>query len=130
MVPKLTLTIAIIFATLLTTAGFIITRLFPEALIKVFSNHDANLIKIGADGLKIYFLMLPLLGLQLVAVSYFQAIGKYKESIFLSLTHRFIFLLLLLVLPCFIGYNGIWVSEPVSDFINFVFVVILLIITK
>ena len=51
-----------------------------------------------------------------MAVNYFQATGKPKKSLFLSLSRQLIFLVpLILILPKFWGLTGVWVAGPVAD---------------
>ena len=41
-----------------------------------------NLIRVGANGMRLYLLMLPIIGFQVTVVGYFQATGKPKKSLF------------------------------------------------
>ncbi|MPN26534.1 hypothetical protein SDC9_173959 [bioreactor metagenome] len=60
--------------------------------------------------------MLPVIGFQVISTNYFQAIGKAKISMFLSLVRQVIVLIpLLLILPPIFGLNGVWISGPTSD---------------
>ena len=112
---KHALKLAILAATAITTTGFILIQLFPTQLIGIF-NKDPELIEIGVHGMRIYLLMLPIVGFQIVSSSYFQAIGKAKVSIFLSLSRQVLILMpLLFTLPRFFELNGVWMSGPSSD---------------
>jgi Na+-driven multidrug efflux pump len=58
----------------------------------------------------------PIISLPIVIGNFFQSIGKAKKSILLSLSRQVLFLTpLLLILPNFIGINGVWWSIPISD---------------
>ena len=115
---KHALKLAILSATVITTTGFIIIQLFPRQLISIFNN-DPELIAIGVHGIRIYLFMLPIIAFQIISSNYFQAIGKAKISIFLSLSRQVIILIpLLLILPKFFGLNGVWISGPSSDAIS------------
>lgn len=112
---KHALKLAILGATAITTTGFIIVQVFPRQIISIFNN-DSQLIAIGVHGIRIYLLMLPIIGFQIVNSNYFQAIGKAKISIFLGLTRQVILLIpLLFILPSLFGLNGVWMSGPSSD---------------
>lgn len=53
----------------------------------------------------------------MTAVNYFQATGKPRKSLFLSLSRQLIFLVpMLLILPKFWGLMGVWLAGPVADF--------------
>lgn len=109
---------AAIVATSIVTLGFLVTQLFPDILIKVF-NQDPKLVEIARSGLKIYLCMLPVIGFQVISSNYFQAIGKAKISMFLSLLRQVILLIpCILILPRFLGTNGIWLSGPISDLLS------------
>ena len=109
---------AVAAGTCIATVGFIIVHLFPVQIIRIFNTSDVKLIDIGSRGIFIFLMMLPLIGCQCVCANYFQAIGKAKISMFLSLSRQVIVLLpLLLILPHYFKLDGIWISGPIADFI-------------
>jgi putative MATE family efflux protein len=123
---KHTLKLAIFAATCVTTFGFIMVELFPTAILSVFTN-DTELIDIGANGLRIFLMMLPIVAFQIVSSNYFQAVGKPKHSMFLSLSRQVIVLIpLILILPGIFRLNGVWAAGPASDFISSVITAIFL----
>ncbi|WP_435787773.1 MATE family efflux transporter [Clostridium sp.] len=123
---KHALKLAIIATTAVTTTGFIIIQLIPKQLISLF-NKDPELVAIGVHGIRIYLFMIPIIGFQIVSSNYFQAIGKAKISIFLSLSRQVIILIpLLFILPRFLGLNGVWASAPTSDVISSIITAIFL----
>ncbi|MBU3110599.1 MATE family efflux transporter [Clostridium lacusfryxellense] len=112
---KHALFIAIIAATCITVTGFAIIELFPKQIIGLF-NKDPELLAVGSHGIRIYLMMLPIIGFQIVSANYFQAIGKAGISIFLGLSRQVILLIpLLFILPRFFGLTGVWMSGPSSD---------------
>lgn len=114
---KETLKLAIMAATGIVLAGFVLTRTLPEELIKLFNRDDAELIKMGAHALQIFLAMLPIIGFQIVSANYFQAVGKPKQAMFLSLSRQVLLLIpALLILPKFFGLEGVFYAGPVSDF--------------
>ena len=53
--------------------------------------------------------------------------GEAKKSIFLSLTRQLLFLIpALLVLPHFLGLDGVWLSIPFADLVSTITAVIML----
>lgn len=116
---KEALKLAILAATSICVFGFAVVELFPKAIINVFSNADVELLNIGSTGIRIFLAMLPIIGFQIVSSNYFQAVGKAKISIFLSLSRQVIVLLpLLLILPRFLQLTGVWLAGPASDLIT------------
>jgi Na+-driven multidrug efflux pump len=105
-------------ATLVSVIGFAIVQLFPTQIIRLF-NDNPELISLGAEGLKISLIMLPIIGFQIIGASYFQAAGKAGYAIFLSMSRQVIILIpAILILPRFWGLEGIWSALPVSDIVS------------
>ncbi len=112
---KKTLKIAIGAATTIVTIGFILTRFFPKQIIGIFTD-DVGLIEFGAFGLKRFLIFMPIIGFQVVSSAYFQAVGKPKHSMFLSLSRQVLILIpLVLLLPKFMGLNGLLTAGPIAD---------------
>lgn len=112
---KRTLKLAIIVATIIITVGFVGLELFPRLLLGAFTS-DEELLRIGAHGMQLWILGLPLVGFQAVSANFFQAIDKAGKSMILSLLRQVIILIpMLLILPNFWGLDGIWYSGPLSD---------------
>ena len=115
---KKALKLAILAATSISTLGFIFVELFPRAIVSIFSSNDVELLNIGSFGIRIFLVMLPVIGSQIVSANYFQAVGKAKVSVFLSLSRQVIILLpLLLILPNFLKLTGVWIAGPTADFL-------------
>jgi putative MATE family efflux protein len=116
---KQTLQYALIAASAVVVTGFVIINLFPHMLIALF-NHDNPVLKETAErALHLYFLMLPVLGFQIVSASYFQAVGKPKRAMLLTLSRQVIFFIpAMFILPRFYGLDGVWLSAPFADFFS------------
>lgn len=113
---KKTLTLAIIAGSTLSIFGFILTQFWTQGLIGLF-NSDPTLMAVTTKGMRIYLMMLPVIGFQIISSNYFQAVGKAPKAMFLSLLRQVIVLIpLLIILPRFIGLTGVWVAGPIADF--------------
>lgn len=113
---KLTLKYAAMAATAMATAGFVVIRLFPTQLITIFSSQDAELIAFGSHALVVFLTFLPLVGFQIVGAGYFQAVGKPKQSLILSLSRQVLILIpALLILPRFFQLDGVLMAGPIAD---------------
>lgn len=107
----------ILFATIVTTSGFLIAEIFPQIVVGIFTT-DSELTRVAAKGLRVVMMFFPIVGFQMVTSNFFQCIGMAKKAIFLSVTRQCLFLIPLLVfMPMFFGQNGIWFSMPISDFL-------------
>ncbi len=117
---KKVLKIAVIGGTIITTSGFIITRLFPTQLVALFSG-DKELISFGSHAIVMFMLFFPVVGFQIIGSGYFQAVGKPVKSMILSLSRQVLVLIpALLILPYFFEMNGILAAGPLSDLISFI----------
>lgn len=110
--------LTIIYATVVTLAGFIVGVFFPEPCVSLFAKDAPELIAEAAHGFSIVVLFFPFVGMQIVSTAFFQSIGMAGKSIFLSLTRQMLFLLpLLIILPHFFDRptDGVWWAAPISD---------------
>ncbi len=112
---KKTLLMTIIIATSILTLGLVLIRIYPREFINIFTK-DKELINIALNGLKIYTIALPTLGVSILGAVYFQSIGNVKKSIFLSLLRQVIlFIPIVFIIPRVYGINGVWISQPLAD---------------
>ena len=124
---KKTLALAAVAATLICVFGFLFIELFSHQIIGLF-NKDEDLIEIGTRGIRIFLIMLPIVGIQIIITNYFQAVGKASRAIFLSLTRQVLFLIpLVVILPVFFKLDGIWIAGPVADFSSSLLAILLLV---
>ena len=114
---KKTLQTAILFATSVCVAGFVVVMIFPAQVIGLFNRDDATLMQLGTRAIRICLIMFPIIGFQIVSSSYFQAVGKPKQALFLGLSRQVLLLIpAILILPHFFGLDGIWAAIPTADF--------------
>ena len=100
------LKLTIIFATVVTTSGFLMGMLIPELVVSIFTS-DEELIAISARGLRVVVMFFPIIGFQMVTSNFFQSIGMASKAIFLSLTRQMLFLLPALIILPFFGVGGV-----------------------
>lgn len=123
---KKTFIYATIAATVICTIGGILIQLFPQIAISIFNN-DAELTGLAVKGLRIYLLMMPIVGINIVATSYYQSVGKAKMSMFVSLLRQVILLIpFTLILPTFMGLDGVWAAGACADLLSVVITIILI----
>lgn len=110
---------SVIYAVIVCTVGFIVIQLFSAQMVGAF-NDDPELIAVGSFGMRIFMSCIILTGMQVPSINFFQAIGRAKISLFLSLLRQVIFLIpAYLLLPKFFGLTGIWLAGPLSDAVSF-----------
>lgn len=122
--------LSIIWATVITTIGFILAMAFPYKIVSAFTT-DSQMRELSTNAMKLVFLAFPLVGFQVVTSNLFQSIGKAGTAIFLSLSRQLIFLLpAILILPTFLGTNGVWIALPVGDTLAFIVTVVVILTQK
>jgi putative MATE family efflux protein len=111
-----TLLLAIFYATAICIAGFAVVMLFPAQVIGLFHRDDARLMALGTHAIRVCLAMFPIVGFQIVASNYFQAVGKPKHALLLGLSRQVLLLIpAILILPQFLGLEGIWLAIPAAD---------------
>jgi len=113
---KEALKLAIIGATAIVCLGFVLVQVFPRQIVNLFNSSDTKLLELGVYFLRSFLIFLPLVGFQIVSSGYFQAVGKPKQSAFLTLSRQLILLVpAILVLPLFLKLHGVVIAGPVAD---------------
>lgn len=109
---------------------FIIIMAFPSEIVSIFiSNSDgmdaatlannAEILERTPTALRWVFAATPVIVIQLIGASYFQAIGRATPALLLSLTKQGFFLIpLLFILPPMIGILGVWIAFPIADVLS------------
>lgn len=103
-----------------TTIAWCIIYLFPEFFIALF-NKDATLLVKSTEALHIYFFGFFMMSLQFSGQSVFVALNKPKKAVFFSLFRKIVIVVpLTLLLPTIhhLGVNGVFLAEPISNFIG------------
>lgn len=117
---------ATIAACVICIIGFISIQCFPTQIISLFNNYH-ELTTLAIKGIRIYLLMMPVVGINIVATSYYQSIGKAKISMFVSLLRQVILLIpFTIILPKFIGLDGVWAAGACADSLSVIITLILL----
>ena len=98
---------------------YLIGLLFPEFLISIFIQADGELLSIATRGIRLYFLSFILMGVNIVLTSFIQSKEYGRISLMISLFRGFIFIILILtILPRFIGIDGVWLTLPLAELIT------------
>ncbi|HJB29630.1 MAG TPA: MATE family efflux transporter [Candidatus Blautia faecavium] len=107
--------------------GFILFQFFPRQIISLFGTGDAAYFEFSIRFMRIFLFMVIVNGVQLLSSNFFSAIGKPVKGLLLSMTRQVIFLIpLVLILPVFMGLDGILYAGPVADGAAFVVTVVMI----
>jgi putative MATE family efflux protein len=112
-----TLKWTLISGTIILIVSWGVIQLFPSLLISLFTRDRGELRFATIESMRICTLMFPIIGIQIIGSSYFQAVSKPVQSTVLSLSRQIVFYIpALFVLPRFFGLIGVYAAMPVSDF--------------
>lgn len=95
-----------------------IVMLFPRAFAGLFTS-DTKLLELASSKMPLFLAGLLVFGVQMTCQSTFMGLGKAKISLFIALWRKVILLIpLAVVLPKFLGVDGIYWAEPLADSIS------------
>ena len=115
--------------------GFIallIVELFPDKLIMIFgaANESSYYTDFAIKAFRLYLCMMVFACVNKACFIFLQAMGKALESTALSMVREIVFGVgFAIVLPMFLGLDGVLYSMPVSDILTFIIAAILIIQT-
>ncbi len=101
--------------TICATAITLVLVAIPEPFLRIFTANQ-EVIEEGATAMRILFAVFFVVGVQIVAGGLYQALGKPKQALVLSLSRQILILIpLVLILPNYFGVIGVWLAFPISD---------------
>ena len=106
---------------IISAIGFCLFEFFPYQIVSIFGSGNALYMEFSVKFMRIFLFMVIVNGVQLLSSNFFTAIGKATRGLLLALTRQVFFLIpLLLLLPLWLGIDGVILSVPIDDFIAFV----------
>ncbi|MBO5485918.1 MAG: MATE family efflux transporter [Eubacterium sp.] len=100
----------------LSVVAFLMFQLFPRQIISMFGEGSQTYYEFSENYFHIFLFFTFVNFMQPITSNFFTAIGKPKRGSFLALTRQIIFLLpLIIILPLFLGIEGIMYAGPVAD---------------
>ncbi len=101
--------------------GFCLFELIPDQIISIFGSGNELYMEFSVKFMRIFLFMVIVNGVQLLSSNFFTAIGKAIRGLLLALTRQVFFLIpLLLLLPLWLGIDGVMLAGPIADFIAFI----------
>ena len=103
-----------------TTLMWSLVHGFPEYFIRIF-NREGDMVEAGIPAMQIYYFGFFMMSLQFAGQSVFVALGKSKNAVFFSIFRKVIIVIpMIILLPKLLGLgvNGIFMAEPVSNFVG------------
>ena len=91
---------------------------FAKPIVTIFTTNP-KVIADTPEALRWVFAASPIIAIQLIGAAYFQAAGKARKALLLTLSKQGFFLIpLVLILPNFMGVFGVWISFPIADILS------------
>ena len=107
-----------ILGAIFTALCWALVLMFPEVLLRLFTS-DETMVTMGARAMYLYFFGFVFMPLQFGGQSTFTALGKARQAVFFSLLRKaFIVFPLTLLLPKWFGVDGVFLAEPISNFVG------------
>lgn len=92
------------------------SEIFAEPLVRIFSAGDEELQQIALGGFRIFAINYLLCGTNIFASGLFTALNNGKISAVISVARTLLFeCAAMLILPMFIGINGVWLALPAAE---------------
>lgn len=110
-------------------AGFLLAVFCPRQLIAVFgaANESIYYTEFAVKAFRTYLCLIILACVNKACFIFLQAMGKAAESTILSMIREVVFGVgFALLLPIFLGLDGVLFSMPVSDLLTFIVAVVLI----
>ena len=109
---------------------FIALQTCPRQIISIFGTGSELYFEFAEKYLKIYMLLVFFQNIQPVTINYFSATGNHRQGLLVSLSRQGLFLIpLLLILPKFMGINGVLAASPIADTLAFIMSVSMVILS-
>lgn len=117
---KQTYRIILACATAMLVFAFCVFQLTPMSIVRLFGSESELYNEFAVKCFRIFLLLCPIMGVQMVTGIFFQAIGKPLQSSVLSLSRQILYLIpASLLMPLALGVDGVLWAGPISDFLAF-----------
>lgn len=117
---KKALEISLIASEIVSVAALLTFQFAPMSVVSLFGSEEGLYNEFAVKAFRIFLMLCPLTGFQTIAAVYLQAVGKPVKSAILSLARQIIFFVpTALILPIFLGVEGVLWTGPVADGLAF-----------
>ncbi len=126
---KKTFKLVAVLSTIICTVAFFLAQFKPLAIISIFGSESDLYNEFAIKCMKIYLMLIPTVGIQIMSGIFFQALGYPVQASILSLSKQIIFQLpVTILLPVFLGVEGVLWAGPVSDVLAFTTMIVMFLI--
>lgn len=126
---KKTFKLVAVLSTIICTVAFFLAQFKPLAIISIFGSESDLYNEFAMKCMRIYLMLIPTVGIQIMSGIFFQALGYPVQASILSLSKQIIFQLpVTILLPVFMGVEGVLWAGPVSDVLAFTTMIVMFLI--
>lgn len=122
---------SLILNIIVATISLLTFQLFPREIISIFGNgKETNLyFEFSIKAMRIFLSMIIAVGIQFVSSNFFASIGQPLKGVALSFSRQILFVIpLMLILPLFMGIDGILFAGPISDLLSCLIAIMFIVI--
>lgn len=109
-------------------AGVVLTvlaEILTVPLVTIFASYDAKLFAMTVRGFRLYSLAFTVMGINVWGSSFFTALGNGVISAAISFLRTLVFqIAVVLILPIFLGIDGIWLAIVAAELLALIFTII------
>ncbi len=104
---------------IISVVSSIIGIVFSNNLASLFSEAGTDIYNLASNGLRIFSIAFLFIGINIFASGLFTAYSNGKISALISVIRTLVLISsLLIVLPNFLGVNGVWIAVPIAEFLT------------
>ena len=114
-----TLRLAFLTAAVMGALFFLLCQLFPETILRIYMDVDAEVLRVGPRIVRLYSISLLVVGFSMVCNYYFQSTLMRGTCVLISLLRGLICpVIFVLSLPLVFGYDMMWLGVPVGEILT------------
>lgn len=103
----------------LSVIAFVLAVVLAPTITNIFLPEGSPAYELAISGLYIYATGFLFCGVNIYASAFFTALSNGKVSAFISLMRTFVFIsVAVLVLPMYMGLDGVWIAVPLAEFLT------------
>jgi putative MATE family efflux protein len=111
---------AMVLSSSVTIGSVLLMNLFSSQLFGIFRAAE-DVAAYGIMGLKYYSIAMVLMSINNTIATFYQALGKGRESMILSIARQgFFFIPVILIVPSLLGVQGILATQLISDILTMI----------
>lgn len=119
---------ACLYATISITIGWLVCQLIPNTIVHIFGSGNLEFTNFAVRCTHIYLGGIFLVGFEIISTNYFQATKQPLKATILSTLRQFTILVpLLLILPIFMGLDGILFAGLIADILSAIIIALYII---